>query len=72
MNDSFPKTPDPLAIALSKLDPAPHGFDRDALMSAAGQESKAWTIKLWQTLAIAAIFTAVAFAYLYFTHSKTF
>ena len=33
--------PDPLAVALSKLDPAPHGFDYNALMFAAGRESKA-------------------------------
>jgi len=67
MSDSTPKTPDPLAIALSKLDPAPHGFNRDALMFAAGRESKAWTIKLWQVVAGMATVAAAAFAYLYFT-----
>jgi hypothetical protein len=68
MSDSIPNTPDPLAIALSKLDPAPHGFDRDALMFAAGRESKAWAVKCWQVLAAAALLAAVGFAYLYFTH----
>jgi hypothetical protein len=70
MSDPIPNTPDPLAIALSKLDPAPHGFDRDALMFAAGRESKAWTIKCWQTLAAAAFIAAAAFGYLYFSHAK--
>ena len=67
MTDHIPNAPDPLAIALSKLDPAPHGFNRDALMFAAGRESKAWTIKLWQVVAGAATVAAVVFAYLYFT-----
>jgi hypothetical protein len=61
-----PPPPDPLAVALSKLDPAPHGFDRDALMFAAGRESKLWLIGLWRTLAIAAMIVALAFAALYF------
>jgi hypothetical protein len=69
MSDPIPNTPDPLAVALSKLDPAPHGFNRDALMFAAGRESKAWTIKLWQVLAAVAAVAAGAFAYLYFTHT---
>jgi hypothetical protein len=69
MSDPIPNTPDPLAIALSKLDPAPHGFNRDALMFAAGRESKAWSIKFWQVLAAVAVLAAGAFAYLYFTHS---
>ena len=46
-DDATPETPpppDPLAIALSKLDPAPHGFDRDGLVFAAGRESKMWLI----------------------------
>jgi hypothetical protein len=68
MSDPIPNTPDPLAIALSKLDPAPHGFNRDALMFAAGRESKVWTIKCWQVLAGMASFVAAGFAYLYFTH----
>jgi hypothetical protein len=55
-----------LAVALSKLDPAPHGFDRDALMFAAGRESKMWLIGLWRTLAITAMILAFTFAMLYF------
>jgi hypothetical protein len=69
MSDSIPNTPDPLAIALSKLDPAPHGFDRDALMFAAGRESKAWTIACWKAIAVVALLAAAGFAYLYFTHT---
>jgi hypothetical protein len=67
MSEHIPNTPDPLAIALSKLDPAPHGFNRDALMFAAGRESKLWIIKLWQVFAGVATLAAAAFAYLYFT-----
>jgi zinc transporter ZupT len=67
MSDPTPKTPDPLAIALSKLDPAPHGFNRDALMFAAGRESKAWTIKFWQVVAGVATVVVAVFGYLYFT-----
>jgi len=70
INES-PPPPDPLAIALSKLDPAPHGFDRDALMFAAGRESKMWLISLWRTLAIAAMVAALAFAALYFMRPAT-
>lgn len=69
MNDPIPNSPDPLAIALSKLDPAPHGFNRDALMFAAGRESKAWIIKCWQTIAGVAVLVAAVFAYLYFAHA---
>jgi len=67
MSEPIPNTPDPLAIALSKLDPAPHGFNRDALMFAAGRESKAWTIAWWQWLAGASLLVAGVFAYLYYT-----
>jgi hypothetical protein len=69
-DDTTPETPpppDPLAVALSKLDPAPHGFDRDALMFAAGRESKMRLINLWRTLAGLALAAAVVFATLYFT-----
>lgn len=66
MSDPIPHTPDPLAIALAKLDPAPHGFNRDALMFAAGRESKTWTIKFWQFVALIAVLAATVFAYLYF------
>ena len=66
-NPAAPPPPDPLAVALSKLDPAPHGFDRDALMFAAGRESKANAIGFWQTLASIALVAATVFALLYFT-----
>jgi hypothetical protein len=62
-----PLRPDPLAVALSKLDPAPHGFDRDALMFAAGRESKLRLVNLWRVLAALAMAVAVVFATLYFT-----
>jgi hypothetical protein len=74
MNDepTTPETPtraDPLAVALSRLDPAPHGFDRDALMFAAGRESKLRLVNLWRIVAGAAMIAAVVFATLYFTRS---
>ena len=62
-----PPRPDPLAVALSKLDPAPHGFDRDALMFAAGRESKVRLLNLWRLFAAVAMAVAVLFATLYFT-----
>lgn len=62
-----PLAPDPLAVALSKLDPAPHGFDRDALMFAAGRASKARALTFWKSLAIAALLAAGFFAVLYLT-----
>lgn len=43
-----PPAPDPLAVALAKLDPAPHGFDWNALMFAAGRESKARALLFWR------------------------
>ena len=66
MTDPIPNTPDPLAIALSKLDPAPHGLNRDAFMFAAGRESKAWVIACWQVVAGVAALSAGVLAYLYF------
>lgn len=66
MSEPAPPPPDPLAVALSKLDPAPHGFDRDALMFAAGRESKARDITLWKLVAAAALLAAGVFAGLYF------
>jgi hypothetical protein len=66
-NPDSPPPPDPLAVALSKLDPAPHGFNRDVLMFAAGRESKAWALKCWRTVAAVALLAAAGFAYLYFT-----
>ncbi|MCE9564142.1 MAG: hypothetical protein K8U57_19025 [Planctomycetes bacterium] len=59
--------PDPLAIALSKLDPSPHGFNRDSLMFAAGQTSKLNALLFWRATAAIAIVTAGVFATLYFT-----
>lgn len=67
--DSPPPT-DPLALALSKLDPAPHGFDRDALMFAAGGASKLRLVTLWRTVAVVAMIAAAFFATLYFTKPK--
>lgn len=61
-----PLAPDPLAVALSKLDPAPHGFDRDALMFAAGRASKWRAITMWKTIAIVALLAAAMLAGLYF------
>jgi RNA polymerase sigma factor (sigma-70 family) len=60
-----PIPPDPLAVALSKLEPAPHGFDRDALMFAAGRESKAAALSLWKWVAALGLATALFFALLY-------
>lgn len=51
--------PDPLAVALAAIDPAPHGFDWNALMFAAGRESKARALALWRA---AAGFAALAAA----------
>jgi hypothetical protein len=62
-----PPPPDPLAVALSKLDPAPHGFDRDTLMFAAGQASKLGALAFWKWATALALVAAVAFAALYFT-----
>ena len=65
-NAAGPPPPDPLAVALSKLDPAPHGFNRDALMFAAGQTSKLGALVFWQWVAGIAVAAAVAFAGLYY------
>jgi hypothetical protein len=72
MNDAAPNpgpppAPDPLAVALSKLDPAPAGFNRDSLMFAAGQASKLNALLFWQCVAAAALVLAGVFATLYFT-----
>lgn len=67
MSDPTTNAPDPLAVALSKLDPAPHGFNRDVLMFEAGRASKARTINFWQVIAALAMLLAVLFAYLYFS-----
>ena len=72
MNDAaptpdLPPAPDPLGKALAKLDPAPHGFDRDALMFAAGQASKLNALAFWRAATALAAVAAAAFATLYFT-----
>ncbi len=54
--------PDPLAVALSRLEPAPHGFDRDALMFAAGRATKERAINFWRTLALAALAALIPLA----------
>lgn len=65
-NTGQPPAPDPLAVALSKLAPAPHGFDRDALMFHAGAASKAWALTFWRAVAAAGFLAAACFAALYF------
>jgi hypothetical protein len=50
--------PDPLAVALAHIDPAPHGFDWNALMFSAGRESKARALAFWR--AAAAVCAVVA------------
>ena len=52
--------PDPLAVSLARLEPAPARLDRDKLMFAAGAESSRSTIRLWQ--ATAGFLAAVGFA----------
>jgi len=61
-----PPAPDPLAVAMSKLEPAPHGFEWNALMFAAGRASKARTIVTWQVAAAVCALVAIAFACAYF------
>lgn len=62
-----PGAPDPLAVALAKLDPAPHGFEWNALMFAAGRASKARALLFWRVAAAACAAVAVGFAVAYFT-----
>ncbi len=45
-----PNAPDPLAVALAKLDPSPHGFEWNSFMFAAGRESKARALTFWRTV----------------------
>ncbi len=67
MNTPTPNNaPDPLAVALSKLDPAPHGFEWNALMFAAGRASKARALLFWQIATAVCALTAAGFAYAYF------
>ena len=57
-----PPAPDPLAVALSKLDPAPHGFEWNALMFAAGRASKARALMFWRAAAGLCALVALALA----------
>ncbi len=61
-----PNAPDPLAIALAKLDPVPHGFDWNALMFAAGRASKARALLFWRIVAGIGVVAACGFALAFF------
>jgi hypothetical protein len=61
-----PTAPDPLAVALARLDPAPHGLEWHALMFAAGRESKARELRAWRAVAIACALLACGFAAAFF------
>ena len=62
MNTPPPNAPDPLAVALAKLDPAPHGFDWNALMFAAGRASKGRALTFWRVVAGGCALAACGFA----------
>ena len=62
-----PNAPDPLAAALAKLDPAPHGFDWNALMFTAGRASKSRALTFWRALAAVCALAACGFAFAFFT-----
>ncbi|MBP3958483.1 hypothetical protein J8F10_24815 [Gemmata sp. G18] len=64
-----PNAPDPLAVALAKLDPAPHGFEWNALMFAAGRESKARALAFWRTTSGVLAVIAGGFAFAFFARS---
>jgi hypothetical protein len=66
-NNPPPNSPDPLAVALSKLEPTPHGFEWNKLMFAAGRESKMRELIFWRVVALLSALAAATFAYLYFT-----
>jgi hypothetical protein len=66
-NNPPPNAPDPLAVALSRLEPAPHGFEWNKLMFAAGQASKARALNFWRAVALVCALAACGFAFLYFT-----
>ena len=66
-NPNPPNAPDPLAVALSKLDPAPHGFEWNALMFAAGRASKWRALMFWRVVAGVCAVAAGVFAFAYFT-----
>jgi hypothetical protein len=69
-NPNPPNAPDPLAVALSKLDPAPHGFEWNALMFAAGRESKTRALAFWRVAAGVCALAACGFAFAYFASSN--
>lgn len=62
-----PNAPDPLAVALAKLDPSPHGFDWNALMFAAGRASKSRALAFWRAAAVVGALAACGFAFALFT-----
>jgi hypothetical protein len=70
-NPNPPNAPDPLAVALAKLDPAPHGFDWNALMFAAGRASKTRALAFWRVAAGICALAACVFAFAYFTQAPT-
>ncbi|MCI0699550.1 MAG: hypothetical protein L0241_00495 [Planctomycetia bacterium] len=61
-----PTGPDPLAVALSKLEPTPHGFEWNSFMFAAGRASKGRAILTWQVTAALLALVVGALAYAYF------
>lgn len=70
-NSSNTPPPDPLAVALAKLDPTSHGFDWNALMFAAGRASKSRALLFWRIATGACALAACAFALAYFTQTPT-
>jgi hypothetical protein len=62
-----PPAPDPLAVALSKLEPAPHGFEWNRLMFEAGRASKERALAFWRAVALLCALLAGGLAYAYFT-----
>jgi len=69
-NPNPPNAPDPLAVALSKLDPAPHGFEWNALMFAAGRASKTRALTFWRVVAGICAAVACGFALAYLTRPE--
>jgi hypothetical protein len=62
--------PDPLAVALSKLEPAPHGFEWNSLMFAAGRASKERAVAFWRVATAVCAVAACAFAFAYCVHPR--
>jgi hypothetical protein len=61
-----PPNPDPLAVALSKLEPTPHGLEWNQLMFAAGQASKMRLVNFWRIVALFWALIACGFVFAYF------